>query len=43
MTVVIKDKHKVHTLTNIHDPPKEGNFYDERRNALKPGVVQDYN
>jgi len=43
MTAVIKDKRNMHTLTNIHDPPEEGNFCDESRNALKPGVVQDYN
>jgi hypothetical protein len=30
-------------LTNIHDPPEEGNFCDESRIALKPDTVQDYN
>jgi len=29
MTAVVwKDKRDVHMLTNIHDPPKEGNFCD---------------
>jgi hypothetical protein len=43
MTAVIKDKRNVHVLTNIHDPPEEGNCCDESRNALKPDIVQDYN
>jgi hypothetical protein len=34
-TEVIMDKRNVHMLTNIHDPPEEGNFCDESRNALK--------
>ena len=37
-TVVWKEKRDVHTMTNIHDPPEEGNFCVESRNALK-----DYN
>jgi hypothetical protein len=30
-------------LTNIHDPPSEGNFRDEHGNAIKPAIVADYN
>ena len=30
-------------LTNIHDPPSEGNFWDEHGNAIKPAIVADYN
>jgi hypothetical protein len=29
MTVVWRDKRDVHMLTNIHNPPAEGNFCDE--------------
>ena len=44
MTLVVwKEKHDVQALTNICDPPKEGNFYFESRNALKPAIVEDYN
>jgi len=41
--VVWKEKHDVHALTNIPDPPEEGNFCVESRNALKPASVEDYN
>jgi hypothetical protein len=31
-------------MTNMHHhPPEEGNFCDERKNALKPATIQDYN
>ena len=30
-------------LTNIHDPPREGNYRDEHGNVIKPGIVVDYN
>jgi len=43
MTVILKDKRNMHMLTNIHDPPEEGNFSDESRNTLKSDTVQDYN
>jgi hypothetical protein len=43
MTAVIKDKCNVHVLTNIHDPPEDGNFHDDSRKALKPDIAQDYN
>jgi len=41
--VVWKDKRAVCLLTNIHDPPTEGNYCDERGNAIKPAIVADYN
>ena len=41
--VVWKDKRDVCLLTNIHDPPKEGNYCDEHGNAIKPAIVADYN
>ena len=30
-------------LTNIHNPPREGNYRDEHGNAIKPAIVADYN
>ena len=30
-------------LTNIHDPPREGNYRDEHGNEVKPTIVADYN
>jgi len=41
--VVWRDKRDVGMLTNIHDPPSEGNFWDEHGNAIKPTIVADYN
>ena len=41
--VVWKDKRDVFLLTNIHDPPREGNYRDEHGNAIKPAIVADYN
>jgi hypothetical protein len=38
-----KDKRDVYILTNMHDPPVEGNFSDESGCAIKPTVVEDYN
>jgi len=29
-------------LTNIHDPPAEGNFCDNKGKAIKPQIVADY-
>jgi len=40
---VWKDKRDVRLLTNIHDPPREGNYCDEHGNAIKPAIVADYN
>jgi len=41
--VTWKDKRDVCLLTNIHDPPREGNYHDEHGNAIKPATVADYN
>ena len=41
--VVWKDKRDVCLLTNLHDPPREGNYRDEHGNAIKPAIVADYN
>jgi hypothetical protein len=30
-------------LTDMHNPPAEGNFCDKKGNAQKPAVVEDYN
>jgi hypothetical protein len=30
-------------LTNIHDPPREGNYRNEHGNAIQPATVADYN
>jgi len=43
MAVVWKDKRDVCVLTNIHDPPREGNYRDEHGNAIKRAIVADYN
>jgi hypothetical protein len=41
--LVWKDKREVYILTNMHQPPTEGNFCDEHGNALKPAIVESYN
>jgi hypothetical protein len=41
--ILWKDKHDLHILTNIHDPPAEGNFWDSNGKAIKPQIVEDYN
>jgi hypothetical protein len=44
MTAVVwKDKRDMHTLTNIHDPPEDGNFCEESGNTLKPAIMKDNN
>ena len=30
-------------LTNVHNPPREGNYRDEHGNVIKPALVADYN
>jgi hypothetical protein len=43
MTAVVwKEKHAMDTLTNIFDPPEEGDFCVGSRNALKPATMEDY-
>jgi hypothetical protein len=34
---------KKRILTNIHDPPGEGNFRDSNGKVIKPQIVADYN
>jgi len=41
--VVWKDMRDVCLLTNIHDPPREGNYRDEHGNVIKPAIAADYN
>jgi hypothetical protein len=43
MAVVRKDKRDVCLLTNLHDPPREGNYHDEQGNMIKLAIVADYN
>ena len=38
--VVWKDKRDVCLLTNLHNPPREGNYRDEHRNAIKRQLWQ---
>jgi len=40
--VVWKDKRDMCLLTNIHDPPREGNYRGEHGNTIKPAIVADY-
>ena len=41
--ILWRDKRDVRILTNIHDPPSEGNFCDNNGKAIKPQIVADYN
>jgi cytosine/adenosine deaminase-related metal-dependent hydrolase len=41
--MVWRDKSDMCLLTNIHNPPREGNYHDEHRNIIKPAIVTDYN
>jgi hypothetical protein len=41
--IMRRDKHDVNILTNIHDPPAEGNFHGSNGKAIKPQIVADYN
>jgi hypothetical protein len=41
--ILWRDKRDVRILTNIHDPPAEGNFCDSNGKAIKPQIVADYN
>jgi len=43
IAVVWRDKRDMCLLTNIHDPPTEGNYRDEHGNVIKLTVVADYN
>jgi len=41
--ILWRDKRDVCILTNIHDPPAEGNFRDNNGKAIKLQIVADYN
>ena len=41
--ILWKDKREVRILTNIQDPPVEGNFRNSNGKAIKPQIVEDYN
>jgi len=41
--ILWRDKRDVSILTNIHDPPEEGNFCNNNGKAIKPQIVADYN
>ena len=41
--ILWRDKRDIRILTNIHDTPAEGNFFDTNRKAIKPQIVADYN
>jgi hypothetical protein len=41
--VVWRDKRDMCLLTNIHNPPREGNYRNEHRSAIKPAILADYN
>jgi hypothetical protein len=42
MAVVWRDRRDVQMLTNIHNPPEEDNFCDEKWKHIKPNNVEDY-
>jgi len=41
--IMWRDKRDVRILTNIHDPPAEGNFCNNNGKTIKPQIVADYN
>jgi hypothetical protein len=43
LTVAVwRAKIGIHVLRNIHNPPAEGNFYEEKRDAIESMNVDDY-
>jgi len=40
--VVWRDRKDTCFLTNMHDPPREGNCRDEHGNTIKPAIVADH-
>jgi len=42
-TILGRDKRDVRILTNIHNPPAQGNFCDNNGKAIQPQIVADYN
>ena len=43
IAVVWRDKRCMCLLSNIRDPPREGNYHDEHGSAIKPAIMTDYN
>ena len=43
IAILWSDKRDVRVLTNIHDPPAEGNFCNNNGKAIKLQIVADYN
>jgi hypothetical protein len=41
--MIWRDKQDVNILINMYHPSINGNFCDDRGNALKPEIVQDSN
>jgi len=41
--ILWRDKRDICILTNIHDPPAEGNFCNNNGKAIKPQIVVHYN
>jgi hypothetical protein len=42
-TLAWKDRRDVYMLTNMDQPPEEGNFCDDSKRAVKPQIVARYN
>jgi len=40
--LVWKDRRKVYMLTNMDQPPAEGNFCDDSNRPVKPNIVERY-
>ena len=41
--ILWRDKRDVRTLMNIHDPPAEGKFCNNKGKVIKPQIVVHYN
>ena len=41
--LVWKDRQEVYMLTNMDQPPAEGNFFDNKNRPVKPRIVRRYN
>jgi hypothetical protein len=43
MAVMWRDKKDIHMMINIYNLPAEGNFCDEKGNAIQPHIVERHN
>jgi hypothetical protein len=43
MAMVWRNEREIRMPANIHNPPVEGNFCNKHGNAIKPGMVRQYN